>query len=51
MLGTEIVSGNILAQISDHFPKFLILKGVNMRYAKSDAFKCDYLSFGERAFL
>ena len=51
VLGTEIVSGDILAQISDHCPQFLILKDANMHYAKSDAFKYDYSTFSGRAFL
>ena len=51
VLGTEIISGNILAHISDHFPQILILKDANLHYTKSDAFRYDYSSLCETAFL
>ena len=49
--GSEIISGNILAQISYHLPQFLILKNADMHHTKSVEFKYDYSSFCERAFL
>ena len=49
--GSEIISGNILAPISDNFPPFLILKDANMYHIKSVTSKYDYSSFSERVFI
>ena len=47
----NITSGNILMQITDHFPQFLILKNAQVSRNKSESFKYDYSKFKEDKFL
>ena len=47
----NIVSGNILMQITDHFPQFMILKNNHVSHNNSESFKYDYSSFKEDKFL
>ena len=47
----NITSGNIVMQISDHFPQFLILKNTQVSHNKSESFRCDYSRFKEDKFL
>ena len=46
----NITSGNILMQITGHFPQFLILRNSNVSYSKSESFKHDYSRFVEDEF-
>ena len=48
---SDTVSGNILSQISDHFPQFLIMKNIAMDYRKVALFQHDYSKFSEERFL
>lgn len=36
---TNITSGNILMQITDHFPQFLILRNTKIIHSKYESFK------------
>ena len=47
----SITSGNIMMQITDHFPQFLILKNTHVSHSKSESFKYDYSKFKEDKFL
>ena len=47
----NITSGNILMQITDHFPQFFILKNTQVSHIKSESFKYDYSKFKEDKFL
>ena len=47
----SITSGNIMMQITDHFPQFLILKNTHVSQSKSESFKYDYSRFKEDKFL
>ena len=47
----NITSGNIVMQISDHFPQFLILKNTQVSHNKLESFKYDYSRFKEDKFL
>ena len=47
----NIVSGNILMQITDHFPQFMVLKNTHVSHSKSESLKYDYSKFVEDAFL
>ena len=47
----NITSGNILMQITDHFPQFLILKNACASHSKSESFKYDYSKFVEQKYL
>ena len=47
----NITSGNIVIQISDHFPQFLILKNTQVSHNKSESFKHDYSKFKADKFL
>ena len=51
MIDSQIICGNILTQISDHFPQFLILRNSNISYTHSDTFKYDYSAFNETNFI
>ena len=51
LINATIVSGNILTQISDHLPQFLILQNVNITQNKSTVFKSDYSNFNEINFV
>ena len=41
----DIVSGNIINQIADHFAQFLILKKLNIEYKNTTFYQHDYSSF------
>ena len=41
----NLTGGNILTQITDHFPQFLILKNTQISHIKSESFKYDYSKF------
>ena len=47
----NIASGNILMQITDQFPQFMILKNSHVTYSKSELFIYDYSRFNEDALL
>ena len=47
----NVTSGNILMQITDHFPQFMVLKNTHINHGKSESFKYDYSSFEEDKFL
>ena len=46
-----ILSGNILTQISDHLPQFLILKNKSISHFSSKSSIYDYSSFDETSFI
>ena len=46
----NITSGNILMQITDHFPQFFILKNTQISRNKSESLKYDYSKFKESEF-
>ena len=48
---SDTISGNILSQISDHFPQFLIMKNVTIDYRNVTLFQHDYSKFSEQAFV
>ena len=50
-LTANILCGNILAQISDHFPQILILKNTNISHFSSTSYTYDYSSFDETNFI
>ena len=45
-----ITSGNILMQITDHFPQFFILRNAQINHNKLESFKYDYTTFNENEF-
>ena len=47
----NIISGNIVMQISDHFPQFLILQNTQVSHNKPESYKYDYSRFKEDKFL
>ena len=47
----NITSGNIVMQISYHFPQFLILKNTQVSHYKYESFRYDYSRFKEDKFL
>ena len=47
----ETTSGNIITQISDHFPQFLILNKVAMDYKTCSFAKLDFSNFSEQRFV
>ena len=47
----NITCGNILMQITDHFPQFMILKNSHVTYSKSELLIYDYSRFNKDAFL
>ena len=47
----KITRGNILMQITDHFPQFLILKHAQVSHNKSESFKYDFSKFKDETFL
>ena len=47
----EIISGNIISQISDHFPQFTILNHVTINYKTCSYAKHDLLNFDEQKFI
>ena len=48
---SDTVGGDILSQITDHFPQFLIVKNMAMDYRKVALFQRDYPKFSEERFL
>ena len=47
----DTLSGNLLSQISDHFPQFLIIKNVTVDYRNCSLFQNDYSKFNEQSFI
>ena len=47
----DTLSGNLLSQISDHFPQFLIIKNVTVDYRNCSLFQYDYSKFSEQFFI
>ena len=47
----ETTSGNIITQISDHFPQFLILNKVTLDYKTCSFAKRDFSNFSEQRFV
>ena len=47
----DTVSGNLLSQISDHFPQFLIINNITVNYRTSSLFQHDYSKFSESSFI
>ena len=47
----EIISGNIISQISDHFPQFTILNHVTINYKTCSYAKRDLSNFDEQKFI
>ena len=47
----DTVSGNLLGQISDHFPQFLIIKNASVDYRNCSLFQHDYSKFNDQSFL
>ena len=45
---TDTKSGNILTQIADHFPQFLIIKHAGIKHNKISHYKYDYSNFDEQ---
>ena len=45
--GNETISGNILTQITDHFPQFLIVKYAGITYKKLSYFQHDFSRLNE----
>ena len=50
-INANIASSNILMQITDHFPQFMILKNTHVSHNESESLKYDYSKFVEDAFL
>ena len=48
---TETISGNILTQITDHFPQFLIVKHAGITYKNLSYFQHDFSHFNEENLL
>ena len=48
---SDTVDGNILSQITDHFPQFLIVKNMAVNYRKVVLFQRDYSKLFEERFL
>ena len=51
LLAAEIIRENILTQLSEHFPQFLIFKNANIHQNRSNMYKYDYSTFDEVKFL
>ena len=47
----DTVSGNLLSQISDHFPQLLIIKNASVDYTNCSLFQHDYSKFNDQSFL
>ena len=47
----DTVSGNLVIQISDHFPQFLIIKNALLDYKNCSLFQRDYAKLREQSFL
>ena len=50
-LELDTLSGNILTNISDHFPQFLILENTNVDSKDCSLYQYDYSKFNEQTFL
>ena len=48
---SKIICGNILTQISDHYPQFLILRNTKIFQHKSIVMKYDYSNFNQDEFI
>ena len=46
----DTVSGNLLSQISDYFPQFLIIKNASVDYRNCSLFQRDYSKFSDQPF-
>ena len=51
IIDSKIICGNILTNISEHFPQFLILRNANICYNYQDTFMYDYSRFNESNFI
>ena len=51
LVNANIFSGNILTQISDHLPQFLILHNATIIQNKKSVYKSDYSKFSELDFV
>ena len=51
LINANVISGNILTQISDHLPQFLILKNANIPHHKLAVLKSDYSRYNEGNFV
>ena len=47
----DTVRRNLLSQISDHFPQFLIIKNASVDYRNCSLFQRDYSKFSDQSFL
>ena len=47
----NLTCGNILTQISDHFPQFLVMKNSKIVYNKTVSFKHDFSKLNEQNFI
>ena len=47
----DTLCGNLLSQISDQFPQFLIIKNVTVDYRNCSLFQYDYSKFNEQSFI
>ena len=43
----DTLSGNLLSQISDHFPQFLIIKNITVDYRNCSLYQYDYSKFNK----
>ena len=47
----DTLSGNLLSQISDHFPQFLIIKNITVDYRNCSLYQYDYSKFNKQSFI
>ena len=47
----DTLSGDLLSQISDYFPQFLIIKNVTVDYRNCSLFQYDYYKFNDQSFI
>ena len=50
-LESDTISGNLLSQISDHFPQFLVIKNTTVDYRHCTLFQHDYSEFVDLSFI
>ena len=50
-LESDTISGNLLSQISDNFPQFLVIKNTTVDYRHCTLFQHDYSKFVESSFI
>ena len=48
---TYLSTPDLLSQISDHFPQFLIIKNVTVEYRNCSLFQYDYSKLNEQSFI